>query len=49
MFENCEGVLRITDDVQVFGVMKYDYNLAAMEHPRSAGININYDKCIIKD
>ena len=49
-FERCKGAIPITDDIQVFGSdNNHDtYFHEAMERVRSAGIKLNFDKCVIK-
>ena len=49
-FERCKGEIPIADDIQVYGTENtHDMDLHdAMERARSAGIKLNYDKCVIK-
>ena len=49
-FERCKGAIPIADDIQVFGTDdNHDTHLhEAMERVRSAGIKLNFDKCVIK-
>ena len=48
--ERCKGAIPIADDIQVYGIENtHDLHLhEAMERARSAGIKLNYDKCVIK-
>ena len=49
-FERCKGAIPIADDIQVFGTDdNHDTHLhEAMERVRSAGIKLNFEKCVIK-
>ena len=49
-FDGCKGAIPIADDIQVYGNENtHDTHLhEAMEKARSAGIKLNYDKCVIK-
>ena len=49
-FERCKGAIPIADDIQVYDTENtHDMHLhEAMERARSAGIKLNYDKCVIK-
>lgn len=49
-YRNCQGVVGIADDVQVFGTTEsHDMNLhEAMERTRKSGIKLNYEKCQVK-
>ena len=49
-FKRCKGTIPIADDIQVFGTDdNHDMHLKkAMERVRSAGIKLNFDKCVIQ-
>ena len=49
-FERCKGAIPIVDDIQVCGTDdNHDTHLhGAIERVRSAGIKLNFDKCVIK-
>ena len=49
-FEWCKGAIPIADDIQVFGTDDNHgmHSHEAMERVRSAGIKLNFDKCVIK-
>ena len=49
-FERCKGTFPIADDIQVFGTDdNHDMHLhKAMERARSSGIELNFEKCVIK-
>ena len=50
-FERCKGAIPIADDIKVYGTENtHDMHLhEAMERARSAGIKLNYDKCLSMD